>query len=93
MYDEQCRQRVEAREDVSGSEIKNQERHERCRLNATREDLSRHYTYLVSLHLYANDAQLLAHGSSVCSGCVVVTAYDLESGCPGSNPEWGLIYY
>ena len=28
-----------------------------------------------------------------CSGSVVVTAYDSESGCPGSNPEWGLIYY
>ena len=24
----------------------------------------------------------------VCSGSVVVTAYDSESGCPGSNPEW-----
>ena len=24
-----------------------------------------------------------------CSGSVVVTAYDFESGCPGSNPEWG----
>ena len=31
--------------------------------------------------------------SSVCSGSVVVTAYDFESGCPGSNPEWGPIYY
>ena len=30
---------------------------------------------------------------SVCSGSVVVTAYDSESGNPGSNPEWGLIYY
>ena len=29
----------------------------------------------------------------VCSGSVVVTAYDSESGHPGSNPEWGLIYY
>ena len=27
--------------------------------------------------------------SEVCSGSVVVTAYDSESGCPGSNPEWG----
>ena len=27
------------------------------------------------------------------SGSVVVTAYDSESGCPGSSPEWGLIYY
>ena len=25
--------------------------------------------------------------------CVVVTAYDSESGRPRSNPEWGLIYY
>ena len=30
---------------------------------------------------------------SVCSGSVVVNAYDSESGRPGSNPEWGLIYY
>ena len=30
---------------------------------------------------------------ALCSGSVVVTAYDSESGCPGSNPEWGLIYY
>ena len=29
----------------------------------------------------------------MCSGSVVVTAYDSEFGCPGSNPEWGLIYY
>ena len=29
----------------------------------------------------------------VCSGSVVVTAYDSESGRPGSSPEWGLIYY
>ena len=28
-----------------------------------------------------------------CSGSVVVTTYDFESGWPGSNPEWGLIYY
>ena len=28
-----------------------------------------------------------------CSGSVVVTANDSESGRPGSNPEWGLIYY
>ena len=26
----------------------------------------------------------------VCSGSVVVTAYDSESGCPGLKPEWGL---
>ena len=29
----------------------------------------------------------------MCSGSVVVTAHDSESGRPGSNPEWGLIYY
>ena len=29
----------------------------------------------------------------VCSGSVVITAYDFESGRLGSNPEWGLIYY
>ena len=29
----------------------------------------------------------------VCCGSVVVTAYDFESCHPGSNPEWGLIYY
>ena len=29
----------------------------------------------------------------MCSGSVVVTAYDFEFGRPGSNPEWGLIYY
>ena len=29
----------------------------------------------------------------MCSGSVVVTAYDSESGHTGSNPEWGLIYY
>ena len=29
----------------------------------------------------------------LCSGSVVVTAYDSESGRPGSNPEWRLIYY
>ena len=29
----------------------------------------------------------------VCSGSVVVTAYDFESTRPGSNPEWGPTYY
>ena len=29
----------------------------------------------------------------MCSGSLVVTAYDFESCSPGSNPEWGLIYY
>ena len=27
------------------------------------------------------------------SGSGVVTAYDFESVRPGSNPEWGLIFY
>ena len=31
--------------------------------------------------------------TQVCSGSVVVTAFDFDSGCPGSNPECGLIYY
>ena len=29
----------------------------------------------------------------MCSGSVVVIAYDSGSGRPDSNPEWGLIYY
>ena len=29
----------------------------------------------------------------MCSGSVVVTAYDSESSRPSSNPEWELIYY
>ena len=29
----------------------------------------------------------------LCSGSVVVTTYDSESDRPGSNPEWGAIYY
>ena len=32
-------------------------------------------------------------GSVVCSGSAVVTAYDSESGRPGSNPECGIIYH
>ena len=39
---------------------------------------------------FANSARIV---DLVCSGSVVVTAYDFESGRPGSNPEWGLIYY
>ena len=31
--------------------------------------------------------------SLVCSGSVVVTAYDFDSGRLGLNPEWGLIYF
>ena len=30
---------------------------------------------------------------TVCSGSVVVTAYDSEFGRPSSSPEWGPIYY
>ena len=30
---------------------------------------------------------------ALCSGSVLVTAYDFESGRLGLNPEWGLIYY
>ena len=40
--------------------------------------------------------QISAHAhviTSVCSGSVVVTDYDFESGNPGSNPEWGSIIY
>ena len=33
------------------------------------------------------------YSPKLCSGSVVVTAYDSESGRPGSNPEWGLIYH
>ena len=29
----------------------------------------------------------------MCNGSVVVTPYDFEFGHPGSNPEWGPIYY
>ena len=29
----------------------------------------------------------------MCSGGVVVTAYDFESARPGSNPDWGPLYY
>ena len=35
---------------------------------------------------------LYAEMEPLCSGSVVVTAYDSESGHPGSNPERGLIY-
>ena len=38
-------------------------------------------------------AKKVNNTTTVCSGSVVVTAYDFESGRPGSNPEWGLIYY
>ena len=44
---------------------------------------------------YGKDLMVLVRieYTTVCSGSVVVTAYDFESGRPGSNPEWGLIYY
>ena len=29
----------------------------------------------------------------MCSGSVVVTTDDFESGGPISSPEWGLVYY
>ena len=29
----------------------------------------------------------------MCSGSVVVTVYDFQSGRPGSNLEWGLVCY
>ena len=41
----------------------------------------------------SNDSRCCIDASNLCSGSVVVTAYDSESGRPGSNPEWGLIYY
>ena len=50
---------------------------------------SSHYpyaTFSTSLHVHSPF-------SPVCSGSVVVTAYDLESRRPGWSPEWGLIYY
>ena len=33
-----------------------------------------------------------AHAHSL-EGTLVVTAYDFESSCPGSNPEWVPIHY
>ena len=39
---------------------------------------------------YGSVAKILPQ---VCSGSVVITTYDSESSRPGSNPEWGLIYY
>ena len=47
----------------------------------------------VTLFLRIFDPSPLSQTVTVCSGCVMVTAYDSESGRPGSNPEWGLIYY
>ena len=42
MYENRSRQRDDNREDILGSKVEGQERRERCRLNATKEDLSRH---------------------------------------------------
>ena len=36
---------------------------------------------------------MISHKIKLCSGSVVVTDYDFESDHPGSNPEWGPIYY
>ena len=36
---------------------------------------------------------LVGEVDHVCSDSVGVAAYDSESGHPGSNPEWGAIYY
>ena len=43
------------------------------------------YWFLICVMYWRHDV--------VCSGSVVVIAYDSESGRPGSNPEWGTIYY
>ena len=42
------------------------------------------------MYLLTFDRVLCVHW---CSGSVGVTAYDFESGRPGSSPEWGLKYY
>ena len=48
-----------------------------------------------SIHnLYVRSSIIFLHGRPIvtlCSGSVVFTAS--ESGRPGSNPEWGQIYY
>ena len=43
--------------------------------------------FIITCHAYNSNF------THVCSGSVVVTAYDFESGHLGSNPEWGPIYY
>ena len=48
---------------------------------------------LIKLDKYAMFSFAMTWRLDVCSGSVVVTAYDSESGRMGSNPEWGLIYY
>ena len=42
-------------------------------------DSGSHSLLILESHLYQN----------LCSGSVVVTTYDFESGGPGSSPEWG----
>ena len=50
--------------------------------------------YLIAVVINVLKLTTVYSGSVVvCSGSVVVTAYDFESGLPGSNPEWGQIYY
>ena len=48
-----------------------------------------HFHYIINFIITVHRRQQL----SMCSGSVVVTAYDFESAFPGSNPEWGPIYY
>ena len=52
------------------------------------------FLYLAS-HLFSLFLEIFTESALTTSGSgsVVVTAYDFESGRPGSNPEWGLIYY
>ena len=50
------------------------------------------HTYIhFALYIYA--LSIIHNLCIMCSGSVVVTAHDSESGRPGSDPEWGLIYY
>ena len=51
------------------------------------------YFAIFPLHLVVYKYHFLFSFRFVCSGSVVVTAYDFESGGPGLNPKWGLIYY
>ena len=60
------------------------------------EDLGGQNVYVLGLGYEGHGLSLALKGPdifSVCSGCVVVSAYDFESGRPGSNPEWELIYF
>ena len=55
------------------------------------------YSYIIPNDHYTTTAECRHLGlpkvSALCSGSVVVTAYNFESIRLGSNPEWGLIYY